>query len=81
MIIDTDVCLLTVDYQTNPKSAKKIKSNLDARFSDLGGNALSKDKKGKPKQDDSSTQQDLASAGMGADSGYEPYVFYEFEIA
>jgi len=70
--LDTDL-----DYQTDPKKAKKAKGNLDARFSDIGGNALSRDKKGKPVKDD---MQDLAGTGFGADQGYEPYVFYEFEI-
>jgi len=63
--------------KTDPKKAKKAKGNLDARFSDIGGNALSRDKKGKPVKDD---MQDLAGTGFGADQGYEPYVFYEFEI-
>ncbi|CAK3986468.1 probable H+-ATPase V1 subunit c, vacuolar [Lecanosticta acicola] len=66
--------------KTDPKRAKKAKASLDSRFSDLGGNALSKDKKGRPKQDDSHTQQEMAGAGLGGDTGYEPYVFYEFEI-
>ncbi|KAF2722762.1 vacuolar ATP synthase subunit C [Polychaeton citri CBS 116435] len=67
--------------KTNPKASKKAKANLDARFSDLGGNAVSRDKKGKPTQDDSSVQQDMAGAGFGGDQGYEPYVFYQFEVA
>ena len=67
-------------HQTDPKRAKKAKGSLDARFSDLGGNAMTKDKKGRPVKDDSSMQQEMASAGMGMDQGYEPYVFYEFEI-
>lgn len=41
---------------------------------------MSKDKKGEPKQDDSNMQQEMASAGFGGDQGFEPYVFYEFEI-
>ena len=40
---------------------------------------MSKDKKGRPKQDDQSMQQEMAGAGLG-ESGYEPYVFYEFEV-
>ncbi|EMF17871.1 vacuolar ATP synthase subunit C [Sphaerulina musiva SO2202] len=66
--------------KTTPKLAKKAKLALDNRFSDLGGNAVSRDKKGRPKQDDSSMQQELAGAGLGGDQGFEPYVFYEFEI-
>lgn len=66
--------------KTDSKRAKKAKASLDSRFSDLGGNAMSKDKKGRSKQDDSHVQQEMAGAGFGGDQGYEPYVFYEFEI-
>ena len=66
--------------QTDPKRAKKAKASLDTRFSDLGGNAMQKDKKGKTVKDDSNMAQEMASAGFGMDGGYEPYVFYEFEI-
>lgn len=66
-----------VGTQTDPKRAKKAKASLDARFSDLGGNAMSKDKKGRPTKDDSTMQQEMAGFG---DQNYEPYVFYEFEI-
>ena len=72
--------VLTNSVQTDPKRAKKAKGTLDARFSDLGGNALSKDKKGRPTKDDSNMQQEMAGAGFGMDQGYEAYVFYEFEI-
>ncbi|KAF2214745.1 hypothetical protein CERZMDRAFT_95137 [Cercospora zeae-maydis SCOH1-5] len=66
--------------KTTPKLSKKAKTGLDNRFSDLGGNAISRDKKGRPQQDDSAMQQEMAGAGLGGDQGYEPYVFYEFEI-
>ena len=66
--------------QTDSKRAKKAKASLDTRFSDLGGNAMKKDKKGRTVKDDSNMQQEMASAGMGADQSYEPYVFYEFEV-
>ncbi|KAF7186933.1 V-type proton ATPase subunit C [Pseudocercospora fuligena] len=66
--------------KTDSKRSKKAKQALDSRFSDLGGNALAKDKKGRPKQDDSSMQQEMAASGFGGDQGFEPYVFYEFEI-
>jgi len=66
--------------KTDGKRGKKAKANLDAKFSDLGGNAVSRDKKGKPTKDDASMQQDMAGAGFSADQGFEPYVFYEFEI-
>ncbi|KAF2771690.1 ATPase, V1 complex, subunit C [Teratosphaeria nubilosa] len=64
--------------KTDPKRAKKAKAGLDSRFADLGGNAMGKDKKGRMVKDD---PQELAGAGMGAEQGYEPYVFYEFELA
>lgn len=73
----THVASLLTFLQTDPKRAKKAKSSLDARFSDLGGNAMSKDKKGRVVKDDSSMQQEMAGFG---DQNYEPYVFYEFEI-
>ena len=41
---------------------------------------MSKDKKGRAKQDDSGMQQEMATAGLSMDQGYEAYVFYEFEI-
>lgn len=46
----------------------------------MGGNAVKRDKKGRPVKDDSSTQQEMATAGLGGEQGYEPYVFYEFEL-
>jgi len=68
--------------KTDAKRSKKAKAELDKRFAELGGNAVSKDKKGRPKVDDSAMQQEMAGAGLGGgDTGYEPYVFYEFEIA
>lgn len=71
--------LLEIDQglQTDTKRSKKAKTSLDSKFANLGGNAVSRDKKGRPKADDSSFQQDIAGLG---DAGYEPYVFYEFEI-
>ncbi|KAM0702645.1 hypothetical protein Q7P35_010076 [Cladosporium inversicolor] len=71
---------LTFTKQTDPKRGKKAKASLDARFGDLGGNALSRDKNGKPAKDDATMQQDLAGAGFSTDQGFEAYVFYEFEI-
>ena len=41
---------------------------------------MTKDKKGRVKQDDANMAQEMASAGFGADQGYEAFVFYEFEI-
>ena len=66
--------------QTDSKKSKKAKGTLDARFQDLGGNAMTRDKKGRITQDDQGMQQEMASAGLGNQEGYEPYVFYEFEV-
>nr|POE47550.1 v-type proton atpase subunit c [Quercus suber] len=67
--------------KTDAKRGKKAKASLDSRFSDLGGNALSKDKKGRPKKDDGNLSQEMAGAGLGGEAqGFEAYVFYEFEI-
>jgi V-type H+-transporting ATPase subunit C len=41
---------------------------------------MSRDKKGRPVKDDAGMQQEMATAGLGMDQGYEPYVFYEFEL-
>lgn len=41
---------------------------------------MSKDKKGRVMKDDSGVQNEMAGAGLGGEQGYEPYVFYEFEI-
>ncbi|EKG19325.1 ATPase V1 complex subunit C [Macrophomina phaseolina MS6] len=65
--------------QTTEKLAKKAKSNLDANYSYLGGNAFGRDKQGRVKKDDSAVNAELQAAGHG-DSEYTPYVYYEFEI-
>ncbi|KAF2260830.1 vacuolar ATP synthase subunit C [Lojkania enalia] len=65
--------------QTTPKAAKKVKSNLDAQYSYLGGNAFGRDSKGRIKKDDQSVSNDLQSAVLG-DQEYSAYVYYEFEI-
>jgi len=65
--------------QTTSKLSKKVKGQLDASYSYLGGNAFGRDKKGRIKQDDSSVTADIQAAGhLGED--YTAYVFYEFEI-
>ncbi|KAK5114926.1 hypothetical protein LTR62_002085 [Meristemomyces frigidus] len=75
---------LPLDYvcgvvKTDAKRGKKAKAALEARFSDLGGNAMSRDKKGRAMKDDQATQQEMAGLG-GGDQGYEPFVFFEFEM-
>jgi V-type H+-transporting ATPase subunit C len=68
-----------ISYQTNPKAAKKAKSNLDSSYSYLGGNAFGRDKKGRVQKDDSSMAADMQATG-GSSEEYTAYVFYEFEI-
>lgn len=46
----------------------------------LGGNAMSRDKKGKPTGDDSQMQQDMQQAGHHQDGEYTAYVYYELEV-
>lgn len=41
---------------------------------------MSKDKKGRATKDDGNMAQEMAGAGFGMDQGYEPFVFYEFEV-
>ncbi|KAF2636964.1 ATPase, V1 complex, subunit C [Massarina eburnea CBS 473.64] len=65
--------------QTNAKLAKKAKANLDESYSYLGGNAFGRDSKGRIKKDDSSTANDMQTAGH-TDQEYSAYVYYEFEI-
>lgn len=63
--------------QTTSKTAKKAKSNLDAAYSHLGGNAFGRDKKGRPTKEDLSG--DFQAAGHGGED-FSPYVFYEFTL-
>ncbi|KAF2800875.1 ATPase, V1 complex, subunit C [Melanomma pulvis-pyrius CBS 109.77] len=66
--------------QTNSKLAKKAKSNLDANYSYLGGNAFGRDSKGRIKKDDQATSNDMQATGHLGDQEYSAYVYYEFEI-
>lgn len=61
---------------------KKARSNLDSSYSYLGGNALTRDKKGKATKDDANMSSDMAAAGVrqDGDGQYSAYVCYEFEI-
>ncbi|KAF2156058.1 vacuolar ATP synthase-like protein subunit C 1 [Myriangium duriaei CBS 260.36] len=65
--------------KTNSKLAQKAKAKLDDNFSHLAGNALGRDKKGRPLKEDSSTMGDMQAAGHGMED-YNAYVFYQFEI-
>ncbi|KAH7114435.1 vacuolar ATP synthase subunit C [Dendryphion nanum] len=66
--------------QTTSKQAKKAKTNLDASYSYLGGNAFGRDSKGRIKKDDQATSNDMQTAGHLGDQEYSAYVYYEFEI-
>ena len=70
----TDIC------QTNAKAAKKAKSNLDAAYSYLGGNAFGRDNKGRVKKDDSAMSAEMQATGHTGDQEYTAYVYYEFEV-
>ena len=65
--------------QTTPKYAKKVKSILDSNYSYLGGNALSRDKKGRVTKDDGAFI-DMQMAGQTDSADYTAFVYYEFEI-
>ena len=61
--------------------AKRAKGSLTATYAYLGGNAMSRDKKGRPVKDDSATQHEMQVAGQSSTDGeYTPYVYYEFDI-
>ncbi|KAL1306827.1 hypothetical protein AAFC00_005483 [Neodothiora populina] len=66
--------------KTDSKRSKKAKSNLDAAYSHLGGNAFGKDKKGRPTKDDSAMSTEMSAIGGANAEQYTAYVFYEFEI-
>jgi V-type H+-transporting ATPase subunit C len=53
---------------------------LDAQYSYLGGNAFTRDSKGRVKKDDSAMSNDMQAHGGDATSDYAPYVYYEFEV-
>ncbi|KAK3079666.1 hypothetical protein LTS18_004182, partial [Coniosporium uncinatum] len=64
---------------TTPKLAKKAKQNLDSKYSYLAGNALTRDKKGRVKNDDSQSGE-MGAAAHGGDGEYTAYVYYDFEV-
>ncbi|KAF1347241.1 vacuolar ATP synthase subunit C [Lizonia empirigonia] len=66
--------------QTDAKSAKKAKTNLDTNYSYLGGNAFGRDNKGRVKKDDSALTAEMQSSGHVGDQEYTAYVYYEFEV-
>jgi len=66
--------------KTDAKAAKNAKTNLDAAYSYLGGNAFGRDSKGRIKKDDNATTSDMQQAGHLTDQEYTAYVYYEFEV-
>lgn len=67
--------------QTTAKQSKKARAGLDTNYAYLAGNAFGKDKKGRPKKDDSSISADMQAAGQGGESAdYSAYVCYELEL-
>jgi hypothetical protein len=81
---DSYDCVILTLYglpQTTPKQSKKVRAGLDANYAYLAGNAFGKDKKGRPKKDDSSISADMQAAGQGGDSAdYSAYVCYELGL-
>ena len=65
--------------QTTSKQVKKVRDNLDKQYGYLGGNALTRDKKGNVTKD-SQADSEMQMAHGGADGEYSAYVCYEFEI-
>ncbi|SCU99971.1 LAMI_0G02036g1_1 [Lachancea mirantina] len=59
-----------------PKNLSKCKTELVKEFGYLGGNAFSKDKSGKIKQNDASLHEYAAIV----DTDYEPFVMYTIEL-
>ncbi|OBT51084.1 hypothetical protein VE04_07987 [Pseudogymnoascus sp. 24MN13] len=69
--------------KTNPKLAKKARTNLDSTYSYLGGNAFGRDKKGRVTKDDSTLSSEMSALGVGGHgegNEYTAYVCYEFEV-
>lgn len=76
---------LPLDYvnsiiKTTPKTIKKVKTTLDSNYSYLGGNAVSRDKRGNV-ADDAALAAEMAAAGLSSSgSEYAAYVYYEVDI-
>ena len=67
--------------KTTAKFAKKARFSLDASYAYLGGNAVGRDKKGRPTKEDAALSSDMAVAGQTGENGeYSAYVCYEFEV-
>jgi len=58
-----------------------VRGSLDAKYSDLGGKAFGRDRKGRVTKDDSALSADMQAAGHTVEAGdYSAYVVYEFEV-
>jgi V-type H+-transporting ATPase subunit C len=68
--------------KTTGKQEKRVRQGLDKEYAYLAGNAMGKDKKGRPTKDDSELQGDMQAAGQGGgdSSEYSPYVCYDLEV-
>jgi V-type H+-transporting ATPase subunit C len=67
--------------QTTGKQEKRVRQGLDKEYSYLAGNAIGKDKKGRPTKDDANVDAGLQAAGQGGDGAeYSPYVCYGLEV-
>jgi len=66
---------VSVVIHSNAKLAKKAKTQLDAAYSYLGGNAFGKDSKGNIKDDVGEI-----AAGMLGGGEYPAYCYFEFEV-
>ena len=67
--------------QTTGKQEKRVRQGLDKEYSYLAGNALGKDKKGRPTKDDANVDAGMQAVGQGGDGAeYSPYVCYGLEI-
>ncbi|SPO04209.1 probable H+-ATPase V1 subunit c, vacuolar [Cephalotrichum gorgonifer] len=72
--------VLRYGLPTTSKASKKVKTTLDTNYSYLGGNAVSRDKRGKV-ADDTALAAEMAAAGLGSSGGeYAAYVYYEVDI-
>ena len=72
---------LTYHTQTTGKQEKRVRQGLDKEYSYLAGNAIGKDKKGRPMKDDANVDAGLQAAGQGGDGAeYSPYVCYGLEV-
>ncbi|EGD91701.1 hypothetical protein H112_00810 [Trichophyton rubrum D6] len=68
----------SVLIKSTGKNVKKIKDALDSSYSYLGGNAFTRDKKGRVRKDDPNEMQQVGVPDTAAE--YTAFVYYEFEV-